>query len=113
MLSRFFGGIFPAIMLVTAVAGCVQHATVRMTSKQEIEANARLANSGGVFGMAQIARIPRAVVPAPEKAKPGTIIIRTAERRLYLVTENGQAIRYGIGVGRDGFHWSGVHNVSS
>ena len=112
MLSRSFGGIFPAIMLATAVSGCVQHAS-NATSKQAIEANARLANSGGYFGMAQIARIPRAVVPAPEKAKPGTIIIRTAERRLYLVTENGQAIRYGIGVGRDGFRWSGVHNVSS
>jgi lipoprotein-anchoring transpeptidase ErfK/SrfK len=44
---------------------------------------------------------------------PGTIIIDTAERRLYLVLPQGQALRYGIGVGRDGFRWSGVHRISA
>src|SRR5438132_7115757 len=44
---------------------------------------------------------------------PGTIYISTAERRLYLVLSNGQAIRYGIGVGRDGFRWGGTHRVSA
>jgi lipoprotein-anchoring transpeptidase ErfK/SrfK len=63
--------------------------------------------------MAQISRIPREIVNAPEKQKPGTIIIKTAERRLYLVLDNGKAMRYGIGVGRDGFRWAGVHTVSS
>jgi len=45
-------------------------------------------------------------------AAPGTIIVRTSERRLYLVTGRGQALRYGIGVGRDGFTWSGVETVT-
>lgn len=44
--------------------------------------------------------------------KPGTIVINTAERRLYLVQERGTAIRYGIGVGRDGFAWKGVRTVT-
>ena len=44
---------------------------------------------------------------------PGTIVVNTAERRLYLVLGNGQALRYGIGVGRDGFRWGGVHRVSA
>ena len=44
---------------------------------------------------------------------PGTIYISTAERRLYLVLSNGQAIRYGIGVGRDGFRWGGTHRISA
>jgi lipoprotein-anchoring transpeptidase ErfK/SrfK len=44
---------------------------------------------------------------------PGTIYINTAERRLYLVLANGQALRYGIGVGRDGFRWSGTHRISA
>ncbi len=44
---------------------------------------------------------------------PGTIYINTAERRLYLVTGNGQAIAYGIGVGRDGFRWSGTHRITA
>jgi lipoprotein-anchoring transpeptidase ErfK/SrfK len=43
----------------------------------------------------------------------GTIFIDTAERRLYLVLPNGQALRYGIGVGRDGFRWGGVHRISA
>jgi lipoprotein-anchoring transpeptidase ErfK/SrfK len=44
---------------------------------------------------------------------PGTIVISTAERRLYLVVGNGQAIRYGIGVGRPGFTWSGVKRITA
>jgi lipoprotein-anchoring transpeptidase ErfK/SrfK len=42
---------------------------------------------------------------------PGTIIIDTDNRFLYLVLESGQAKRYGIGVGRDGFGWSGTATV--
>ena len=44
---------------------------------------------------------------------PGTIYINTSERRLYLVLGNGQALRYGIGVGRDGFRWSGTHRITA
>jgi lipoprotein-anchoring transpeptidase ErfK/SrfK len=57
--------------------------------------------------------IPRTVVSFQSNYKPGTIYIDTSERRLYLVMDQGQAIRYGIGVGRDGFGWSGVHRVSA
>ena len=47
------------------------------------------------------------------KEAAGTIIISTRDRFLYLVQGGGSAIRYGIGVGRPGFTWSGVHHVSS
>ena len=43
---------------------------------------------------------------------PGTIIVVTAERHLYLVQGNGRAIRYGTGVGRDGFQWQGLVNIT-
>jgi lipoprotein-anchoring transpeptidase ErfK/SrfK len=43
---------------------------------------------------------------------PGTIIVHTSERFLYLVQGNNRAIRYGIGVGRDGFQWSGLLKIS-
>jgi lipoprotein-anchoring transpeptidase ErfK/SrfK len=43
---------------------------------------------------------------------PNTIVINTTERRLYLVMENGQALKYGIGVGREGFTWSGTDRIS-
>ena len=43
----------------------------------------------------------------------GTIIINTPERMLYLVEGQGRAMRYGIGVGRPGFTWAGVHTVTA
>ena len=43
---------------------------------------------------------------------PGTIIVQTSERYLYYVLGNGRAIRYGIGVGRDGFQWQGLLKIS-
>jgi lipoprotein-anchoring transpeptidase ErfK/SrfK len=43
---------------------------------------------------------------------PGTIIISTAERHLYLIQGNGRALRYGIGVGRDGFQWNGLLRIT-
>lgn len=44
--------------------------------------------------------------------KPGTIIVNTEERYLYLVEEGGKARRYGVGVGRPGFQWAGEHRVT-
>jgi len=44
---------------------------------------------------------------------PGTVIINTRERLLYLVQGNGRAVRYGIGVGRPGFTWAGTHTVTN
>ena len=43
---------------------------------------------------------------------PGTIIVVTAERHLYLIQGNGRALRYGIGVGREGFQWQGLQNIT-
>ncbi|HVV80765.1 MAG TPA: L,D-transpeptidase [Pseudolabrys sp.] len=44
---------------------------------------------------------------------PGTIVVMTTERHLYLVQSSTRAIRYGIGVGRDGFRWSGIHKITA
>jgi len=43
----------------------------------------------------------------------GTIVVHSADRLLFLVQGNGRAIRYGIGVGRDGFSWGGTHRISA
>jgi lipoprotein-anchoring transpeptidase ErfK/SrfK len=53
------------------------------------------------------------VVEYDGKERAGTIIIDTPRRFLYLVQGNGKALRYGIGVGRPGFTWSGVKSVSA
>jgi lipoprotein-anchoring transpeptidase ErfK/SrfK len=55
----------------------------------------------------------RGMVSYPGGERPGTIVISTSQRRLYYIVGNGRAISYGIGVGRDGFAWSGVKNVSA
>jgi lipoprotein-anchoring transpeptidase ErfK/SrfK len=44
---------------------------------------------------------------------PGTIIVATSERHLYLIQPGGRALRYGIGVGRDGFQWQGLVNITN
>ncbi len=58
------------------------------------------------------ARLKRQVVSYPTREAPGTIIIDTPNTYLYLVLGNGQAMRYGIGVGRDGFTWSGTQTIT-
>ena len=68
---------------------------------------------GDYYGGGGGGPIPRQTVSYQGNYAPGTIIVNTAERRLYLVQGNGTALQYGIGVGRDGFRWSGVHRVSA
>ena len=58
------------------------------------------------------ARLRRQIVSYPTREAPGTIIIDTANTYLYYVLGGGQAIRYGIGVGRDGFTWSGTQTIT-
>jgi lipoprotein-anchoring transpeptidase ErfK/SrfK len=57
------------------------------------------------------ARLRRQIVDYPTSQAPGTIVIDTPHTYLYYVLGQGKAIRYGIGVGRKGFTWSGVRNV--
>ena len=56
--------------------------------------------------------IPRQEVAYDGKYAPGSIIVETGERRLYYVLGDGRAMKYGIGVGREGFTWSGTHRVT-
>src|SRR5712672_1808751 len=58
------------------------------------------------------ARLKRQVVNYSTREAPGTIIIDTPNTYLYLVMGNGKAMRYGIGVGREGFTWSGTQTVT-
>ncbi|MFP1630477.1 L,D-transpeptidase [Zhengella sp. ZM62] len=68
----------------------------------------------------QLPRIPISKVPSKyhrqliryeTDEKPGTVIVDTGAKFLYLVMEDGRAMRYGIGVGREGFEWSGTARV--
>ena len=59
----------------------------------------------------QQAPIPRELVAFTGNYAPGTVVVSTSERRLYYVLPNGEAIRYGVGVGRPGFTWSGSKTI--
>ena len=64
-------------------------------------------------GRPQAVATPRETVDFDAKYAPGTVVISTNERRLYYVLGNGQAVRYGVGVGRPGFEWAGTRFISS
>jgi lipoprotein-anchoring transpeptidase ErfK/SrfK len=66
-----------------------------------------------VRGLFEILQMQRQEVNYGGKEKPGTVIVVTPERKLYLVLGPNRALRYGIGVGRDGYTWSGVHTVTN
>src|SRR5262249_58408496 len=57
------------------------------------------------------ARLHRNVVAYSTREAPGTIVIDTPKTYLYYVLGGGKAVRYGIGVGREGFTWSGVKAI--
>jgi lipoprotein-anchoring transpeptidase ErfK/SrfK len=103
-MTRVFALLFTAMILL-AGAG---HARAQGLDMRDIMGGGPNFGRGGGSSP-----IPRATVSFNGNYAPGTIFINTAERRLYLVLPDGQALRYGIGVGRDGFRWGGTHRISA
>ena len=68
-------------------------------------------NNAAVF-RPQATAVPREIVSFGGGYAPGTIVVSTAQRRLYYVLGNGRAVQYGIGVGRPGFTWGGTMAIS-
>jgi lipoprotein-anchoring transpeptidase ErfK/SrfK len=101
--------------LMTRAFACLFAAVTLLAGAGHAQAQNYDIMSGGpsFFGGGGSGPIPRTLVSFDSGYAPGTIYISTAERRLYLVLPGGQALRYGIGVGRDGFRWGGVHRVSA
>jgi len=64
------------------------------------------------LGLFREPAIPRQIVIWTHGYEPGTVVVSTKERRLYYVLGEGTAIEYGVGVGREGFTWSGTKKVS-
>ena len=53
----------------------------------------------------------KAIVPFKRRLKPGTILVKTSEKALYYVLPGRKALKYGVGVGRQGFTWKGRHRI--
>ncbi len=68
--------------------------------------------SSGVSRRSNKSPIKRRNVFYKSNYAPGTIVISTSERRLYYITSKRRAVKYGIGVGRSGFTWSGTHRIT-
>jgi lipoprotein-anchoring transpeptidase ErfK/SrfK len=71
-----------------------------------------LSDRGDASGSVLPERLRRTNVAYATREAPGTVIIDTANTTLYYVLGQGRAIRYGVGVGREGFTWSGVQTIS-
>lgn len=72
---------------------------------------AALDRNGAIDAVAPSYR--KQIVSYPTREPPGTVIVDPEKRFLYLVLEGGKALRYGVGVGRDGMAWSGMSNVAA
>ncbi len=100
-----------AVALSVALAGCTSDGGSIFTS-----------NYGSVRDAGyQLPAIPiykvdrkyhRQIVNYTTKEKPGTIIVDTGAKHLYFVMKDGKAMRYGIGVGKEGFEWSGTARIA-
>lgn len=66
-----------------------------------------------VFSAASPALAAPETVSFPTSAVPGTVVVETAERRLYLVLPRGLALRYTVGVGRQGRQWAGTSSIAA
>lgn len=79
--------------------------------RQEASLGQPLESRSGIQGVVD-PRFRKQEVAYDGPHKPGTIVIDTPQRFLYLVQPGGRALRYGIGVGRPGFSWAGVKTVT-
>jgi lipoprotein-anchoring transpeptidase ErfK/SrfK len=106
LMTRIFASLVAAAALLAGAGSASAQGFVDMRDIMGGGPNFRSGGGGS-------SPISRSTVSYAGNYAPGTIVVNTAERRLYLVLPGGQALRYGIGVGRDGFRWGGVHRISA
>jgi len=109
MSSRIAAG-----LMMSATLGCIIATIDCMAANAQFfrEPDRSVSPLQRLFGIGSSSPIPRTLVNFSGTYRPGTVVISTSGRRLYLVTAPGQALSYGIGVGRIGFTWAGTHTVS-
>ena len=108
MKSRFLMGALSALVILAATGAI---AAPGSRNAQPAQQGSYPVNPFTNF-LAIFSAVPRQVVPFQSNQPAGTIVVRTSERRLYLVMGNGQAMRYGIGVGKQGFTWAGTETIT-
>jgi len=100
-----------ALALATTLAGCTTGGPFMSMADYGSQTDA-----GYSLPAIPIMKVPsefrRQVVRYDTSETPGTIIVDTSEKHLYLVMPEGKAMRYGIGVGREGFEWRGAAHIA-
>lgn len=99
--------------MATALAGC---STDSISGMSFANYNART-DAGYRVPAIPITKVPakyrRQTVTYQTNEQPGTIIVDTGEKHLYFILGGGKAVRYGIGVGRQGFEWKGTARIGA
>ena len=99
-----------ALAMTTALTGC-------MTDGFLYTANyGATSDAGYSLPAVPITKVPqefrRTIINLDTPEKPGTIIVDTGTKHLYFILPEGKAVRYGIGVGREGFEWHGTARIA-
>ncbi len=100
---------------ISGLAGIIGAAVLMLATTQSFAQQPDVGDQPGLIADDSVDLPPelkRQMVYYRTSEAPGTIIVQTSERFLYVVQGNGRAMRYGIGVGRDGFQWQGLLKIS-
>jgi lipoprotein-anchoring transpeptidase ErfK/SrfK len=123
-MTRSIFRLFAAAAAAALLSGCVTgtaliEAGLAQPPAPQVDDAAYVARQDGSFAIPAIPleKLPteyrRQTIYFPSEEAPGTVIVNPAARYLYLITGDNTAVRYGISVGKSGFEWSGVANVTS
>ena len=106
--------LFSAVLAIAALVGSVDFARAQADNERfmMLGGGAPRAKNYNFFGFGGT-DTTKSRVNYSGSERPGTIVINTAERKLYLVEEGGSALQYGVGVGRVGFTWKGTHKITA
>ena len=104
-------GALAGSLLTLSTASAIQVDMIDLETHLPLVVNPEALNQEEDGRVAESA-VPREIVKYTGNHKPGTIVVSTTERRLYFVLPDNKAVKYGVGVGRPGFEWSGVKTVS-
>jgi lipoprotein-anchoring transpeptidase ErfK/SrfK len=100
------------LALATALAGCSSIGTTRIFTNDY----GAVTDAGYQLPRIPIQKIPRKyhrqIVRYDTAEKPGTVVVDPANKFLYFVMPDGKAMRYGVGVGREGFGWHGTARIA-
>ena len=111
MLSR----LFCTVLAVAALIGSFDFAKAQADEERfwMLGGGSPRGRNYNMFGFGGSDTVTRSRVSYSGHERAGTIVINTAERKLYLVEEGGSALQYGVGVGRIGFTWKGTHKITN